>query len=160
MVPRTRQLAYNGTLPPWATDRRTAIPGPPDTAPLTPRGRAWRAYFAFLLLYLGASEVQAWRRLAEPGAMDVALRTATMAFALAALTGLYGFIRRRAILRPLVWWLLLALLAAAAASSAAVLMSAPLPAEGRLLRLALYLLPLAPLFIALGRYAADRTLWR
>lgn len=92
--------------------------------------------------------------------MDVALRVASTAFALAALVGLYGFIRRRAILRPVVWWLLLALLAAAAASSAAVLLSAPLPAGSLSLQLTLYLLPLLPLFVALGRYAGDRRLWR
>jgi hypothetical protein len=119
----------------------------------------WRAYFAFLLLYLGASEVQAWRRLTDPGPADVALRLASAVFALAALVGLYGFIRRRAILRPAVWWLLLALLAAAAASSAAVLMSAPLPADTLPLQLTLYLLPLLPLFVALARYAGDRSLW-
>ncbi|MEF8794173.1 hypothetical protein [Thiohalorhabdus sp.] len=67
---------------------------PPDA------GRAWRAYFVLLLLYLGASEVQAWRHLAEPGPTDVVLRLATLALAVVALTGLYGFIRRRPILRP------------------------------------------------------------
>jgi|GEM_PF-6546906 len=122
------------------------------------RGRVWRGYFAFLVLYLGASEYQAWRRLAEPTPTDVTMRLATLAFAAVTLAGLYGFIRRRPLLRPIVWWLVLALLAAAAASSAAVLLavSAGPPA---LAAFVFYLLPLLPLFYALARYAADRALW-
>jgi hypothetical protein len=127
------------------------------------RGRVWRGYFAFLVLYLGASEYQAWRRLAEPTPTDVATRLATLAFAAVTLAGLYGFIRRRPLLRPIVWWLVLALLAAAAASSAAVLLAMrPGPGAGQpaLAAFVFYLLPLLPLFYALARYAADRALWR
>ncbi|MFB6260538.1 MAG: hypothetical protein ABEJ96_09120 [Thiohalorhabdaceae bacterium] len=125
-------------------------------------GRAWPVYFVLLVLYLGASEVQAWRHLADPGPTDVVLRLASLVFAGVALTGLYGFIRRRPILRPAFWWLVLALLIVAIVSSVWVLLSlAPTPVGGPAIgtALALYFLPLLPLLYALGRYAADPSLW-